>query len=133
MDWTAAEVPAFDVVVEGVGAAHNRYTYDVKARAVRLAEVVEAEHTYPADLGTISRSLGADGRPLSAILVVGQPTFPGCLVEARPIGLLELQGVEGGEQVVLAVPIADPRFADVRGIADLPTPRRKEIEDFVRE
>jgi len=127
------ENPDFDVVVEVAGAGHNRYAYDAKARAVRLVGVASAEQACPVDLGAIARTLSQDGLPLRTMLVVRRPTFPGCVVAARPVGLLEVQDGEGTEQRVLAVPVADASFATVKDLGDLPAARLKEIEAFVRE
>ena len=89
---------------------------------------------YPANYGSIPRSLAGDGDPLDALVLTRAPLHPGVLVRFRPIGVLRM--VDGGEQVdkIIGVPVAavDPGYAGVRDIADLPGPERARIEAFFR-
>lgn len=89
---------------------------------------------YPANYGSIPRSLAGDGDPLDALVLTRAPLHPGVLVRFRPIGVLRM--VDGGEQddKIIGVPVAavDPGYAGVRDIADLPAPERARIEAFFR-
>lgn len=122
---------AVDVLVETPRGDHNRYVYDWESKAVRLAEVVYATNHYPVDWGVIPKTIGPNGQPLEVLVLVNQPTFSGCLVCARLIGLLEITTGDGVEQKVVAVPTVDPRFAEVRDVADLPADGLREIEALV--
>ncbi len=117
-----------DVLVETPRGDHNRYVYDWESKAVRLVEVVYATHHYPVDWGIVAKTMGSNGQPLEVLVLVNQPTFPGCIVSVRPIGLLELTTADGVEQKVVAVPAVDVHFAEVREVADLPAHRVREIE-----
>lgn len=120
-----------DVLVETPGGNYNRYLYDWECKAVRLAEVAYTPHHCPVDGGTILKTMGSNGQPLEVLIFVNQPNFPGCLVSARPIGLLEITTADSVEQKVVAVPTVDPHFAEVRDVADLPAHQLREIEALV--
>lgn len=126
----SSDTRAFEIRVEATSGPYNEYRYDSGRRAFRLEAVVRPEQTPPADLGAIEGTLGTDGRPLAAILIVERPTMPGCLVEARLLG-----GVEppGGETRIVAVPHADPAFADAADCASLMPETREAVERFVAE
>ena len=89
---------------------------------------------YPANYGSIPRSLAGDGDPLDALVLTRAPLHPGVLIRFRPIGVLRM--VDGGEQddKIIGVPVAtvDPLYAQVRDIDDLPAPERERIEAFFR-
>jgi len=124
----AKESLTIDVLVEMPQAGYNRYVYDQGAKSVRLAEVVCESPHHPADWGTIPRTLDADGHPLDVLLLVRQPTFPGCLVAARPIGLVELRTGNAVDRKVVAVAEADHSLIEIKDIGNLPSSWRTEIE-----
>src|SRR3712207_4789873 len=74
---------------------------------------------YPTDYGFITETLGEDGDSLDVLVLVQEPTFPGCLIPARPLGGLDMHDEKGSAFKVLAVPIGDPRYAHVRTLADI--------------
>jgi inorganic pyrophosphatase len=120
-----------EVVVDTPRREHNRYTYDYTLRALRLVDVVYPDHYSPADLGSIPETLTRDGHPVGVFLIVNAPTTPGCRVEARPIGLLQISTVDSEDRKVVAVIDVDPHFANVRNIADLSQQWRSNIEGFI--
>jgi inorganic pyrophosphatase len=85
---------------------------------------------YPADYGYVINTLGADGDPLDAMVVVTEPTFPGCVVRARPVGVLGMRDEKGSDDKLLTVTVGDPRFDGVDDIAELPASLLAEIEYF---
>ncbi len=115
----------FEVQVELPSGPYNDYVYDAKRRAFRLQAVVSPEHSLPADCGALVGTMGSDGRPLAALLLVSGPTVPGCLVDARVLGGVELAS---GETRIVAVPDADPAFEGVSRYQDLGAEQLPAIE-----
>jgi inorganic pyrophosphatase len=85
---------------------------------------------YPTDYGFIPNTLAEDGDHLDVLVIVEEPTFPGCHIPARPIGVLNMMDVNGEDQKILAIPVGDPRFAEVHDIDDLSPHWLREIENF---
>ncbi|HLI28466.1 MAG TPA: inorganic diphosphatase [Chloroflexota bacterium] len=119
-----------EVFVEIPRGSRNKYEYDKQRRVFVLDRVLYASVHYPTDYGFIPETLGADGDPLDALVIVNEPTFPGCLIHARPIGLLDMYDDKGDDEKVLAVPIGDPRFDEVLALADISPHWLREIENF---
>jgi inorganic pyrophosphatase len=87
---------------------------------------------YPTDYGYIVDTLADDGDPLDALVVVNEPTFPGCHIAARPIGVLNMKDEKGGDDKILAVPLGDPRFRSINVLENLDPHWLIEIENFFR-
>jgi inorganic pyrophosphatase len=121
---------AVAVVVEIPRGSRNKYEYDPRRKRFRLDRVLYASVHYPADYGFVVDTLGDDGDPLDALVVVDEPTFPGCIVEARPIGVLAMRDEKGPDDKLLTVPVGDPRFNQISDVADLPASQLAEIEYF---
>src|SRR6266566_3215797 len=85
---------------------------------------------YPADHGFVPGTLGQDGDPLDGLVLVAEPTFPGCLIRSRPIGMFRMTDERGGDDKILCVPAGDPRQENLRDLHDLPEFDRLEIEHF---
>jgi inorganic pyrophosphatase len=119
-----------DVLVENPRGSRTKYEVDQKTGRIRLDRVLFSSVHYPADYGFVMDTLGGDGDPLDALVVVEEPTFPGCVVPARPIGTLMMRDEQGNDEKVLAVPVGDPRFDEVRGLRDLARHWLLEIETF---
>ncbi|MGI8405075.1 MAG: inorganic diphosphatase [Thermomicrobiales bacterium] len=110
--------------------SRNKYEYDKELRAFKLDRVLFSSVHYPTDYGFIRDTLWEDGDPLDILLLVYEPTFPGCLVNARPIGGLDMSDEHGSDFKVLAVPCNDPRFSDIQSLGDLSKHLLKEISNF---
>jgi inorganic pyrophosphatase len=119
-----------DVVIEIPQGSRNKYEYDHARHVIRLDRVLHSSVHYPTDYGFIPDTLANDGDPLDVLVVVLNPTFPGCHVPARPIGVLRMHDEKGEDEKILAVPVGDPRFEEVDDLDDLPGHWLREIETF---
>ncbi len=119
-----------DVLVEIPRGSRTKYELDQKTGRIRLDRVLFSSVHYPADYGFVMDTVGGDGDPLDALIVVEEPTFPGCVVPVRPIGTLAMRDEQGDDQKILAVPVGDPRFDEVRALGDLAHHWLREIETF---
>ena len=119
-----------DIFVEIPRGSRAKYELDKKTGRIRLDRVLFSSVHYPADYGFIVDTQAGDGDPLDALVVVEEPTFPGCIVPARPIGTLLMTDSKGKDEKILAVPIGDPRFDEIHKLGDLPRHWLREIENF---
>ncbi|MEE1116855.1 inorganic diphosphatase [Methanosphaera sp.] len=118
------------VVVEIPTGSRNKYEYDKEKEALALDRVLFSPFHYPAEYGFMPKSLWEDGDPFDVMVIMDQPTFPGCIIEARPIGIMRMIDQGDSDDKLLAVPVEDPRFADITDISQLPEHYLKEIEHF---
>jgi len=124
-------VMEFDVLVEIPKGSRNKYEVDHESGRIRLDRTLFTSTQYPADYGFIENTLGLDGDPLDAlVLLIGEPTFPGCLIKCRAIGMYRMTDEAGGDDKVLCVPSDDPRLEHLRDIHHLPEFDRAEIQHF---
>ncbi len=121
---------SLEALIEIPRGARNKYEFDEKRGVIRLDRVLYSSVHYPTDYGFIPNTLSEDGDHLDILVIVEEPTFPGCLVPARPIGVLNMTDVNGEDQKILAVPVGDPRFDDVDDIGDISPHWLREIENF---
>jgi len=119
-----------DVFVEIPRGSRAKYELDKKSGHIRLDRVLHSSVHYPADYGFVMDTLAGDGDPLDAVVIVEEPTFPGCVVRARPIGTLFMRDAKGEDEKILAVPAGDPRFDEIKRLKDLAPHWQKEIETF---
>jgi inorganic pyrophosphatase len=120
----------FDVTIEIPKGGRNKYEVDHKTGRIRLDRTLFTATQYPADYGFIDDSLGEDGDPLDALVLVREPTFPGCIIMCRAIGMFRMKDEMGGDDKVLCVPSADPRQEHLRDIHHLAEFDRQEIQHF---
>jgi len=120
----------FDVTIEIPKGGRNKYEVDHITGRIRLDRTLFTATQYPADYGFIEDSLGEDGDPLDALVLVQEPTFPGCLIKSRAIGMFRMKDEKGGDDKVLCVPSEDPRQEHLRDIHHLPEFDRMEIQHF---
>ncbi len=120
----------FDVTIEIPKGQRNKYEMDHHSGRIRLDRTLFTATQYPADYGFIDGSLGEDGDPLDALVLVQEPTFPGCLIRCRAIGMFRMRDEKGGDDKVLCVPSEDPRQASLCEIDDLDEFYRLEIQHF---
>jgi inorganic pyrophosphatase len=119
-------------VIEIPRGSRNKYEFDHESGIIRLDRVLYSSVHYPTDYGFVAGTLSADGDPLDVLVVVEEPTFPGCFVRARPVGTLMMRDEKGEDEKILAVPHDDPRFNGVRKLSDLGEHWPLEISAFFR-
>ena len=117
-------------VIEIPAKSRNKYERDKESGLLKLDRVLYSAVHYPGDYGFIPRTLHEDGDPLDILVRINEPTFPGCMIEARPIGILRMLDKGEPDDKVLAVPSNDPFHNEFYDIADLPQHYLKEIEHF---
>ncbi|MFZ0042417.1 MAG: inorganic diphosphatase [Solirubrobacteraceae bacterium] len=117
-------------VVEIPKGSRNKYEYDPELGSIKLERFVSASVIYPTDYGFIPESLGLDGDELDVLVCVSEPTFPGCYIEVRPIGLFRMSDENGPDDKVVCVPLNDPNWNVYDQVEDLPVQLREEILHF---
>ena len=120
----------FDVLVEIPKGSRNKYEVDHETGRMRLDRFLFTSTMYPADYGYIEDTLGQDGDPLDALVLLQEPTFPGCLIKCRAIGMFRMTDEAGGDDKVLCVPSHDPRLEHLRDINHVSKFDRLEIQHF---
>ncbi|WP_299057040.1 inorganic diphosphatase [uncultured Nocardioides sp.] len=120
----------FDVLVEIPKGERNKYEVDHESGRLRLDRMLFTSTQYPADYGYIENTLGQDGDPLDALVLLQAPTFPGCLIACRAIGMFRMTDEAGGDDKVLCVPAHDPRHTHMTDISDVSDFDRLEIQHF---
>ena len=131
MSPSAADFPdVVEVVVEIPRGSRNKYEFDEEAGVFRLDRVLASAVHYNFDYGFISNTRAGDGDHTDALLLIDEPTFPGCRVWARPIGGLEMRDDKGEDFKVLCVAVADPHQAHVGDLDHVRPHRLIEIEHF---
>ena len=121
-----------EVVVEIPRGSRNKYEYDKKRGVFVLDRVLYSSVHYPTDYGYIPGTLGEDGDPLDALVIVNEPTFPGCHILTRPIGMLDMADEHGRDHKILAVPVSDPRFQSITSLSSIDPHWLAEIDNFFR-
>ena len=121
-----------NVLIEIPGGSKNKYEFDKDIQAFALDRVLYSSVQYPYDYGFVPNTLADDGDPLDGMVIMDEPTFPGCVIAARPIGMLEM--IDGGDrdEKILCVPDKDPRYVNVKSLKDLASHRLDEIAEFFR-
>lgn len=119
-----------EAVVEIPRGSRNKYEMNHLTNEIHLDRVLYSSVHYPSDYGFIPGTMGSDGDPLDVLIIVEEPTFPGCHVSVRLIGVLVMEDEKGLDEKLLAVPVADPRFDGIRDISDLQPHWLLEIENF---
>ncbi len=119
-----------EVVVEIPSGSRNKYEYDHARGRFVLDRVLYSSVHYPCDYGFIEHSMADDGDPLDVLVIIAEPTFSGCVVRARPVGVLDMADEKGHDFKVLAVAHDDPRWHMVRELNQLQPHLLLEIENF---
>lgn len=119
-----------NVVVEIPRGSRNKYELDKNTGMYRLDRVLYSAVHYPGDYGFFPRTYAQDDDPLDALVMVSVPTFPGCVIDVRPIGIFRMTDRDEMDEKVLCVPSKDPLYAEYRSLADVPPHFLKEVEHF---
>jgi inorganic pyrophosphatase len=120
----------FTAVVEIPKGSRNKYEYDHETKAIKLDRFLFASMVYPTDYGFIPDTLSQDGDALDVMVCVSEPTFPGCVIEVKPIALFRMEDDMGVDDKVLAVPCSDPNWNHLETLDDIAKQLRDEIEHF---
>ena len=117
-------------VVEIAKGGRNKYEYDHERHVILLDRRLFSSTVYPADYGFIPDTLSEDGDPLDVLVILEEPTFPGCHILVRPLGVFRMADEHGPDAKILAVPARDPQARDIHGLEDLPAHLTDEIAHF---
>jgi inorganic pyrophosphatase len=118
------------VIVEIPAGSRNKYEVDHETGEIFLDRRLFTATRYPSDYGFFPDTLADDGDPLDALVLLTEPTFPGCRIRVRPIGIFWMEDEKGQDAKVLCVPINDPSFGALDSLDRLDTALRAEIEHF---
>ncbi|GAA3016315.1 inorganic diphosphatase [Kitasatospora albolonga] len=120
----------FDVLIEIPKGSRNKYEVDHESGRLRLDRMLFTSTRYPADYGYVEGTLADDGDPLDALVILEEPTFPGCLIKCRAIGMFKMTDEAGGDDKLLCVPATDPRWSHLQDIQHVSEFDRLEIQHF---
>lgn len=127
---SADQISSFDVLIEIPKGSRNKYEYDFKLKKVRYDRMIFSSMMYPADYGFVPETLALDGDALDVLVLVTEPTFPGCVMEVKPIGVFHMEDEKGPDEKVICVPVSDPIWNRVNDLSELNPHLIKEIEHF---
>lgn len=119
-----------EVLIEIPKGSRNKYEYDKQRNMIKFDRMLFSSVHYPSDYGFVPDTLSEDGDPLDVLVLVNQPTFPGCLVDAKPIGLFVMHDEKGRDDKVLCVPVSDPLWNHIDSLEQVPPHLLDEIEHF---
>lgn len=117
-------------IVEIPKGSRNKYEYNKEHGVIKLDRVLYSSVSYPGDYGLMPQTFWEDGDPFDILVIVNQPTFPGCIIEARPIAIFHMDDRGDSDDKILAVPAQDPNFNEYKDIEDVPKHFLSEVEHF---
>jgi inorganic pyrophosphatase len=117
-------------VVEIPKGTRNKYEYDPELGGIKFDRLLMSAATYPTDYGYLRGTLAEDGDPIDALVCLYEPTFPGCLIVVKPIGVFKMSDEKGIDNKIICVPLLDPYWSHYEEIDELPQLLRQEIEQF---
>lgn len=118
------------VHIENPKGSRVKYEYDEELGVLRFDRAIGTSNVFPTNYGSMPSTRGEDGDPLDVLLLFDEPLLPGCVVDARPIGMLDMVDEKGGDSKILAVPTGDRRYDEVKSYEDLGDYELKRIENF---
>ena len=121
-----------EVIVEIPKGSRNKYEFDPKTGFIRFDRMLFSSMQYPSDYGFITNTLAGDGDALDALVLIWEPTFPGCVIECSPVGLFKMSDEKGPDEKILCVPIHDPMWNEIESLDDVPGHLLVEIEHFFK-
>lgn len=122
-----------NVIIEAKAGSRNKYVYDTVKAFFTLEKVLAPSLRYPADVGIVPKTRGEDKEPLRAIILAGESTFPGCIVQARPIGILRVNKDGHRSDKLLAVAVSDPDYASFAEVSGVPRSLLENVSTFFVE
>jgi inorganic pyrophosphatase len=127
---TADKLHSFDVLIEIPRGSRNKYEYDFDLKRMRFDRMLFSSMMYPADYGFIPETLALDGDPLDVLVLINEATFPGCVIEVKPIGVFHMADDKGPDEKIICVPVSDPIWNNLNDLSDMNPHLVKEIEHF---
>ncbi|HOE52187.1 MAG TPA: inorganic diphosphatase [Methanomassiliicoccales archaeon] len=121
-----------NVIIETPKGSKNKYEVSKEFDCILLDRVLHSSVVFPLAYGLIPRTFYEDGDPLDALVLISEPTFPGCVVEARPIGVLEMSDEKGQDDKILTVACGDPKNSQYLELEDIPQHYLDEISEFFK-
>jgi len=118
------------VMIEVPKGSRNKYEFDKNTNRMKYDRMLFSAVHYPSDYGFIPDTLALDGDALDAMVLLWEPTFPGCFIEARPVGVFVMWDERGKDEKVLCVPTKDPQWSHIKTLKEVPPHLLKEIEHF---
>jgi len=118
------------VMIEIPKGSRNKYEYDKEKKRLKFDRMLFSAVHYPSDYGFVQDTLAMDGDALDALVLVWEPTFPGCIIDAKPVGLFKMWDEKGPDEKILCVPLYDPLWNHIESLSDVPPHLLKEIEHF---
>jgi inorganic pyrophosphatase len=119
-----------DVIVEIPKGSRNKYEYDQRLDRIRLDRMLFTSTGYPGDYGFVPGTIAEDGDPIDVVVLLDEPTFPGCLIHVRVIAVFWMRDEERADAKLLCVPAHDPRKAHLQELEDVPMHLIAEIWHF---
>lgn len=126
----SSEEFTIDAIIEIPKGSRNKYEYDRKKKMIRYDRMIFSSMFYPSDYGFIPETLAEDGDEMDVLVLVTEPTFPGCLMEVKPIGLFKMYDEKGTDDKILCVPVSDPIWNKVNALEEVNPHLKMEIEHF---
>lgn len=117
-------------MIEIPKGSRNKYEFDKDKNTIKFDRMLFSPVHYPSDYGFIPETLALDGDELDVLVLVGEPTFPGCMIEAKPIGLFRMSDEKGIDNKILCIPLHDPLWNYIEKLDDVPPHLLREIEHF---
>jgi inorganic pyrophosphatase len=129
-DIEPGKADSINVIIEIPKGSKNKYEIDKKTGLISLDRVMHTSQDFPFDYGFVPQTLWHDGDPLDVVLLTTYPLFPGVLVKARPVAVMGMLDSGETDDKIIAVPVDDPRWENIKDLKDLNTHTLKEIEHF---
>jgi inorganic pyrophosphatase len=124
------EAAVVNVIVEIPRGRRSKFEVDKVTGLIKLDRYLYSSAVYPGDYGFIPQTLAEDHDPLDALVMVNEPTFSGCLIEARVVGIFRMKDRGVNDFKILGVPHKDPLFAHIRKLDEVPAHYLREVEFF---
>src|SRR5438094_8485342 len=124
------EAAVVNVIIEIPKGRRSKFEVDKATGLIKMDRYLYSSAVYPGDYGFIPQTLAEDGDPLDVLVMVNEPTFSGCLIETRVLGMFRMRDRGQNDFKVLGVPDGDPLFQEVTKLADLPAHFLREVEHF---
>lgn len=121
---------SFDVLIEIPRGSRNKYEYDFELKRIRFDRMLFSSMMYPADYGFMPETLALDGDPLDVLVLINEPTFPGCVMEVKPIGVFHMADDKGPDEKIICVPVSDPIWNSLNDLTDVNDHLLREIQHF---